>query len=158
MRFKDSVKKQYKDSKEIKNMRRILKNIICGLALSTVLVAAPVAVESASAQVQDGLNMTKTADTQNTSVDTLIRNVINILLWAIGIVSVIMIIIGGFRYVTSNGDSSQVTAAKNTIMYSVIGLIIAIFAYGIVNFVVFRVGGIAITQEQQEQQKAQQGS
>lgn len=139
-------------------MRRILKNIICGLALSTVLVAAPVAVESASAQVQDGLNMTKTADTQNTSVNTLIRNVINILLWAIGIVSVIMIIIGGFRYVTSNGDSSQVTAAKNTIMYSVIGLIIAIFAYGIVNFVVFRVGGIAITQEQQEQQKAQQGS
>ena len=135
MRFKDSVKKQYKDSKEIKNMRRILKNIICGLALSTVLVAAPVAVESASAQVQDGLNMTKTADTQNTSVNTLIRNVINILLWAIGIVSVIMIIIGGFRYATSNGDSNQVSAAKNTIMYAVIGLVIAIFAYAIVNFV-----------------------
>ena len=135
MRFKDSVKKQYKDSKEIKNMRRILKNIICGLALSTVLVAAPVAVESASAQVQDGLNMTKTADTQNTSVNTLIRNVINILLWAIGIVSVIMIIIGGFRYATSNGDSNQVSAAKNTIMYAVIGLVIAIFAYAIVKFV-----------------------
>ena len=140
-------------------MRRILKNIICGLALSTVLVAAPVAVESASAQVQDGLNMTKTADTQNTSVDTLIRNVINILLWAIGIVSVIMIIIGGFRYVTSNGDSSQVTAAKNTIMYSVIGLIIAIFAYAIVNFVVFRVGGIAVTDAQKKaQQSAAPGS
>ena len=135
MRFKDSVKKQYKDSKEIKNMRRILKNIICGLALSTVLVAAPVAVESASAQVQDGLNMTKTADTQNTSVNTLIRNVINILLWAIGIVSVIMIIIGGIRYATSNGDSNQVSAAKNTIMYAVIGLVIAIFAYAIVKFV-----------------------
>ena len=135
MRFKDSVKKQYKDSKEIKNMRRILKNIICGLALSTVLVAAPVAVESASAQVIDGLNMTKTADTQNTSVNTLIRNVINILLWAIGIVSVIMIIIGGIRYATSNGDSNQVTAAKNTIMYAVIGLVIAIFAYAIVKFV-----------------------
>ena len=142
MRFKDSVKKQYKDSKEIKNMRRILKNIICGLALSTVLVAAPVAVESASAQVQDGLNMTKTADTQNTSVNTLIRNVINILLWAIGIVSVIMIIIGGIRYATSNGDSNQVTAAKNTIMYAVIGLVIAIFAYAIVNFVLFQTAGI----------------
>ncbi len=116
-------------------MKRILKNIICGLALSTVLVAAPVAVESASAQVIDGLNMTKTADTQNTSVDTLIRNVINILLWAIGIVSVIMIIIGGIRYATSNGDSNQVTAAKNTIMYAVIGLVIAIFAYAIVYFV-----------------------
>ncbi len=123
-------------------MKRILKNIICGLALSTVLVAAPVAVESASAQVIDGLNMTKTADTQNTSVDTLIRNVINILLWAIGIVSVIMIIIGGIRYATSNGDSNQVTAAKNTIMYAVIGLVIAIFAYAIVNFVLFQTAGI----------------
>ena len=130
-------------------MKRILKNIICGLALSTVLVATPVAVESASAQVQDGLNMTKTTENQNQSVDTLVKNIINILLWAIGIVSVIMLIIGGFRYVTSNGDSSQVTAAKNTIMYSVIGLIIAIFAYAIVNFVVFRVGNIAVTAEQQ---------
>ena len=99
-------------------MRRILKNIICGLALSTVLVAAPVAVESASAQVQDGLNMTKTADTQNTSVNTLIRNVINILLWAIGIVSVIMIIIGGIRYVTSNGEAAHVKSAKDTILYA----------------------------------------
>ena len=93
--------------------------------------------------------MTKTTENQNQSVDTLVKNIINILLWAIGIVSVIMLIIGGFRYVTSNGDSSQVTAAKNTIMYSVIGLIIAIFAYAIVNFVVFRVGNIAVTAEQQ---------
>ena len=61
--------------------------------------------------------------------------IINILLWAIGIVSVIMLIIGGFRYATSNGDSNQVTAAKNTIMYAVIGLVIAMFAYAIVNFV-----------------------
>ena len=140
-------------------MRRILKNIICGLALSTVLVAAPVAVESASAQVQDGLNMTKTDENKSLSVNTLVKNVINILLWAIGIVSVIMLIIGGFRYVTSNGDSSQVTAAKNTIMYSVIGLIIAIFAYAIVNFVVFRVGGIAVTDAQKKaQQSAAPGS
>lgn len=94
--------------------------------------------------------MTKTTENQNQSVDTLVKNIINILLWAIGIVSVIMLIIGGFRYVTSNGDSSQVTAAKNTIMYSVIGLIIAIFAYAIVNFVVFRVGGIAVTDAQKK--------
>ena len=87
-----------------------------------------------------------------------VKNIINILLWAIGIVSVIMLIIGGFRYVTSNGDSSQVTAAKNTIMYSVIGLIIAIFAYAIVNFVVFRVGGIAVTDAQKAQQAAAPGS
>ena len=67
--------------------------------------------------------------------DGLVTKIINILLWAIGIVSVIMLIIGGFRYATSNGDSNQVTAAKNTIMYAVIGLVIAMFAYAIVNFV-----------------------
>ncbi|MNY57155.1 hypothetical protein D3C86_1933160 [compost metagenome] len=46
-----------------------------------------------------------------------------------------MIIVSGIRYATSNGDSSAVTSAKNTLMYSVIGLIVAILAYAIVNFV-----------------------
>ena len=139
-------------------MKRIAKIFIWGLAVSTALATAPLMADSASAQVTDGLGMTKTTENQNQSVDKLVKNIINILLWAIGIVSVIMLIIGGFRYVTSNGDSSQVTAAKNTIMYSVIGLIIAIFAYAIVNFVVFRVGGIAVTDAQKAQQAAAPGS
>lgn len=62
--------------------------------------------------------------------------VINVLLFLIGAVSVIMIIIGGIRYVLSNGDSTQITGAKNTIMYAVIGLVVALLAYAIVNFVV----------------------
>lgn len=65
-----------------------------------------------------------------------IKTVINVLLFIIGALSVIMIIIGGIKYVISNGDSSQITSAKNTIMYAVIGLIIALLAYAIVNFVV----------------------
>ena len=62
--------------------------------------------------------------------------VTNVLLFLIGAISVIMLIIGGFRYVLSNGDSTQVTNAKNTILYSVIGIIVALLAYAIVNFVV----------------------
>ena len=73
--------------------------------------------------------------------DGLVTKVVNILLWAIGLISVIMIIIGGIRYATSNGDSNAVTAAKNTIMYAVIGLVIAIFAYAIVNFVLVQITG-----------------
>ncbi len=65
-----------------------------------------------------------------------IKDVINVLLFLIGAVSVIMIIIGGIRYVLSNGDSTQITGAKNTIMYAVIGLVVALLAYAIVNFVV----------------------
>ena len=54
-----------------------------------------------------------------------------------------MLIIGGIRYVISGGDSKKVTDAKNTIMYAIIGLIIAILAYAIVNFVITAVGGEA---------------
>ena len=100
----------------------------------TTLVA-----DSASAQLdlESGINSAKGTGTPDnvTEDDGLIKKVVNLLLWAIGIVSVIMIIIGGIRYATSNGDSTQVTAAKNTIMYAVIGLVIAIFAYAIVYFV-----------------------
>ena len=102
--------------------------------------------DSASAQLnlESGINSAKGTGAPDNVMedDGLIKKVVNLLLWAIGIVSVIMIIIGGFRYATSNGDSNQVSAAKNTIMYAVIGLVIAIFAYAIVNFVLFQTAGI----------------
>ena len=65
----------------------------------------------------------------------------NTILYAVGIISVVMLIYGGLCYVISGGDSKKVTDAKNTIMYAIIGLIIAILAYAIVNFVINAVGG-----------------
>ena len=53
-----------------------------------------------------------------------------------------MLIWGGILYTTSAGDSNKVTTAKNTIMYAVIGLVIAIFAYAIVNFVLITSTGV----------------
>jgi hypothetical protein len=47
-----------------------------------------------------------------------------------------MLIIGGIRYTVSNGDSAAVTSAKNTILYAVIGIVVAILAYALVNFVI----------------------
>ncbi|HEU0266260.1 MAG TPA: pilin [Candidatus Saccharimonadaceae bacterium] len=64
-----------------------------------------------------------------------IKKIVNLLLYVLGAVAVIMIVIGGVRYTTSNGDSSQTKGAKDTIMYAVIGLIVAVLAYSIVNFV-----------------------
>lgn len=61
--------------------------------------------------------------------------VTNVLLFLIGAISVIMLIIGGIRYTISNGDQGAVTSAKNTIMYAIIGLVVAILAYAAVNFV-----------------------
>lgn len=73
-------------------------------------------------------------NTDNTR--TLIKTVINTLLYIIGIISVIMVIIGGFMYSVSSGDSANVTKAKNTIVYALVGLVIAFLAYAMVNWVV----------------------
>jgi hypothetical protein len=54
----------------------------------------------------------------------------------IGSLSVIMIIVGGFRYTTSGGNEKALTGAKNTILYSVIGLVVALLSYTIVHFVI----------------------
>ena len=85
-------------------------------------------------KVNDGV--VKSGGAGQTSLGDQIKAVINVLLFIIGVVSVIMIILGGIKYVLSNGDSSQITSAKNTILYAVIGLIVALLAYAIVNFVV----------------------
>ena len=58
-----------------------------------------------------------------------------------GIVAVIMIIIGGIRYATANGDSGQIQSAKNTILYSVVGLVVIIMAAAITQFVIQRTSG-----------------
>ena len=64
------------------------------------------------------------------------KQVTNTILYIVGIIAVIMLIIGGIKYVVSGGDSKKVTDAKNTILYAIIGLIIAFLAYAIVNFVI----------------------
>lgn len=53
---------------------------------------------------------------------------------AAGVVAVLVIIWGGIRYTTSNGDASATKSAKDTVLYAVIGLIVAVLAYAIVNF------------------------
>ena len=65
----------------------------------------------------------------------------NTVLYIVGIISVVMLIYGGLRYVISGGDSKKVTDAKNTILYAIIGLIISILAFAIVNFVINAVTG-----------------
>ena len=76
-----------------------------------------------------------------TNVTNIVKLTINIFSWIIGVVAVFAIIFGGFKYITSGGDSSGVTSAKNTILYAVIGLIVALLAYAIINFVIDSVLG-----------------
>ena len=65
-----------------------------------------------------------------------LNTIINVVLGVLGLLAVAMIIYGGFMYTTSAGDATKIKKAKDTIMYGVIGLVIALLAYAIVNFVV----------------------
>lgn len=71
----------------------------------------------------------------DTGFVTIISRIINIFSIVVGAISVIMIIIGGFRYIISGGDSGGVTGAKNTILYAIVGLVIVLFSQIIVRFV-----------------------
>lgn len=64
------------------------------------------------------------------------QTVANTLVFLVGAVSVIFLIIGGLRYVISQGDSKNVTAAKDTILYAVIGIVVAVISFALVNFVI----------------------
>lgn len=63
------------------------------------------------------------------------NRILNVFTMVIGAVAVLMMIIGGLRYVTSNGEPAQLTSAKNTILYAAVGIVVAAMANAIVNFV-----------------------
>ncbi len=122
----------------------IKKHFLALLAIPAFVLsvsAAPVFAAkdpAADLTLRGGVNSSKSAEQPSSLFGQggIFETVSKVLLFVIGAVSVIMLIIGGFRYVVSQGDSSAVTSAKNTILYSVIGLVVAILAYAAVDFVV----------------------
>lgn len=100
------------------------------------LTGAPV-THAFSLGMEDGANAAKGIEQVSDLFGTagIFNTVTSVLLFVIGAISVIMIIIGGLRYVTSGGDSSNVSAAKNTILYAIVGLIVALLSYALINFV-----------------------
>ena len=108
------------------------------LAVGAVLFIAPVSVEAFNGTVQSGVNAARGTDVPSTLLGDggALTTIVNALLFIIGFLSVIMLIFGGLRYIISGGNAAAVTTAKNTILYAIVGLIIAIFAYAIVNFVI----------------------
>lgn len=126
-------------------MNKIRLTLISLFALLGVLMVVPSYVHASPAsEIQGGVNAvggnetTKDANGKVVPVTlgSRIQTIVNVMLYVLGAIAVIMIVIGGIRYTTSNGESSSITSAKNTILYAVVGLIIAIMAYAIVNFVI----------------------
>ncbi|MBQ6320893.1 hypothetical protein IJI17_01555 [Candidatus Saccharibacteria bacterium] len=89
--------------------------------------------------VNNALNVVQNEFGNTTNVESVVATVINTILYVVGILAVVMVIFGGVQYTTSAGDQAKVTKAKNTILYGLIGLVVAILAYAIVNFVVSKI-------------------
>lgn len=133
----------------LKRFRKTLAVMVASLAVAAVPLAV-VGTGNVSAQVdiQKNLKCGSNLDTEGQScevesgtqgINKIITDIINIFSIIVGIVSVIMIIYGGFSYVTSGGDSGKVGNAKNTIIYAIIGLVIVALAQFIVQFVLDKV-------------------
>ena len=122
-------------NKIIKTSLQILTGISAALTITAGKVMALSVQEGAEAARGDGM------PAELIGKNGVFTQITNTVLYVVGIVSVIMLIYGGLRYVTSGGDSKKVTDAKNTILYAIIGLIISILAFSIVNFVINAVTG-----------------
>ena len=134
-------------------MRAFVKLFIVVSSLSAMLLTPvlPVFALDTQQQINNGLcsgaNLRFTdnptsctgGNDATAKLNNLIHTVINLLSVIVGVVAVIMIIVGGFRYITSGGSDTGVTGAKNTILYAIIGLIIVALAQILVRFVLSKV-------------------
>lgn len=124
-----------------------IKMAVMGLAAVATLGSAALIAPNANA-AQDGYGAASKWTTgtsagsgsgQGSDLMTILQLIINVALGVIGFVAVVMIIMGGIQYTTSSGDAAKVTKAKNTILYGVVGLVIALLAFAIVNFILSNV-------------------
>lgn len=122
-------------------MKHLLKILVVPALLLGALFTVPVVVSAVD--VCSGGNGSslycQNRSEGETKVKSTIGNVVNLLLMAVGAISIIMIVVGGILFALSNGDSSRVTKARNTVLYAAIGLIVSLLASAIVNMAFGRV-------------------
>jgi cytochrome bd-type quinol oxidase subunit 2 len=129
-------------------IKRLLISLVAffGLAMPfavSATISAQVNIEDnlcdgASLKI-DGECDAQSDETGKNKINGILEDVINIFSLVVGVISVVMIIVGGLKYITSGGDSGNVTGAKNTILYAVVGLVVVALAQFIVKFVLNRV-------------------
>lgn len=125
-----------------------LKQVIIAAAMAFTLLAPVVSIGAVSAQasgnvsaVCDGVELTGGNCNPGGSggLNDIITKGVDILSIIIGVVAVVMIMVGGLKYITSGGDANSITGAKNTILYAIIGLVVVALAQIIVKFVLAKV-------------------
>ncbi len=106
------------------------------LALAFVAIATPVPIASAYELFPSGASEFNDDSLTIGAGNSAAKNIINMALVVLGGVALIMVVVGGIRISAAHGDPSQVKAGRETVLYSLVGLIVAMSAYAIINFVV----------------------
>jgi hypothetical protein len=125
----------------MKKIKLILASLLIGVGLIVIIVPVSASAQSATEAVCKGIGSVVDANGdcattgQGPSVQDIIRMSVTVLSYVVGAAAIIMIILGAFKYITSNGDSGKITSAKNTIMYALIGVVVAALAQVLVHFV-----------------------
>jgi hypothetical protein len=131
-------------------MQKMIKKIFTGMLAVSMLTLGlalfyPMVSPASAYTCPNGNVVENPADCndieQPTDLGVVIKRIVNVALYVVGAVSVLMLVYGGFRYVVSGGDANAVATAKNTILYAIVGVVIAILSYAIVNFVVSSILG-----------------
>ena len=124
----------------MKSLRSILSGFFAAITLAFMKVSTSAAQMDS---IRSGLQAAKGPDQPANLFNgdgAIFSTVVSSMLFVIGALAVIMIIIGGFRYVISGGNASSVSAAKNTILYAVVGVVVALLAYAILDFILRSLG------------------
>ena len=125
-------------------MKKFTKNLL-QIVTGVGTVATLCAGKAMALTVQEGAEAARvdSMPAELVGANGVFTQISNTILYVVGVISVIMLVWGGLRYILSGGDNKKVTDAKNTILYAIIGLIIAVLAFAIVNFVLNAIGGPA---------------
>lgn len=117
-----------------------IKLFFAALALAVVGTTAFVAVPTVGAldplaDVCDSSKDSAICKNQDDDLTKTVGDLVKVLLFVVGLLAVVMIIVSGIFYVISTGDAPKVAKAKNTLTYSIVGLIVALLAYAIISWV-----------------------
>ena len=138
-------------------MKKILVKVMAAIALmmglggmNMILVDGDASAATGTGKVNEYLNATdeksnragsgsEYANNHKNDLMNIISIIIDVVIGIVGLIAVVMIIVGGISFATSQGDAQKVAKGKNTLLYGIVGLVVAILAFAIVNFVLGQV-------------------
>ena len=122
-------------------MKKILVSLVLALSLGVFgagLFAQPAFAGNAKSEICKGAGAVGNSGgcgTGGVSIDNILKNVVQLVAILVGIAATIMIMVAGFKYATAGGEANKIASAKSTLIYALVGLVIAAMAQLIVGFV-----------------------